>query len=226
MRKILLIICVLCLSGNIWAQRTNHPLSDDKLMHYGGFLGVNIPSYSIRPENFYAPAVGYGLTLGGYVDVRLAKYLNLRLCPSINFNTINIKQLDKDSVNMLVMPFAVPLQLKWSAERKVNYRPFVMVGGGVSFDFNTVDEDKKKILTKKLNYFVEGGFGCDFYTKWFRCSPEIKYQLGFNNMLAEQNEDGSWGNNWTPAESDKSYMEGLEKLIYHQVSLIIHFGSL
>jgi hypothetical protein len=81
-------------------------------------------------------------------------------------------------------------------------------------------------LTKKLNYFVEGGFGCDFYNKWFRCSPEIKYQLGFNNMIAPKNEGDNWGDNWSPAEDDKSYMEGIEKMIFHQVSLIIHFGSI
>ena len=81
-------------------------------------------------------------------------------------------------------------------------------------------------MTKKLNYFVEGGFGCDFYNKWFRCSPEIKYQLGFNNMIAPKNEEDNWGDNWSPAEDDKSYMEGIEKMLFHQVSLIIHFGSI
>lgn len=208
------------------AQIINHPMSDDKLMHYGGFLGINIPSYIIQPDRFYAPTIGYGLAIGGYVDVRLASFLNLCVSPAINFNTLNVKQSQRDSVNMLIMPISLPVHLKWSADRKDNYRPFVVIGGGISFDLNTINEDNKKILTKKLNYFVEGGFGCDFYNKWFRCSPEIKYQLGFNNMIAPKNEEGNWGENWSPAEDDKSYMEGIEKMLFHQVSLIIHFGSI
>lgn len=226
MRKLILIISILALSNSLMAQKMHHPLSDSQLMHYGGFIGVNIPSYIIQPETFYTPTVGYGLAIGGYVDVRLAEHLNLRLSPSINFNNMNVRKVSNDSINVLIMPISVPLHLKWSAERKMNYRPYVVVGGGISYDFNTIDEDTKKVLTKKFNYFVEGGFGCDFYTKWFRCSPELKYQIGFNNMLADKNKDGSWGNDWTPAENDFSYMNSLTKMLYHQVSLIINFGSL
>lgn len=226
MRKLILIISVLALSNGLMAQSMHYPLADEKLMHYGGMLGVNIPSYILRPESIYSPSMGYGLVIGGYVDVRLSQHLNLRVSPNINFNYINIRQQSGDSCNVLVMPIALPVHLKWSAERKMNYRPYVVVGGGVSYDMNTIDEEKKKVLTKKFNYFVEGGFGCDFYTKWCRCSPELKYQLGFNDMLAPKNEDGSWGEDWMPDNNDFSYMNTLNKMLYHQVSLVIHFGSL
>lgn len=238
MKRLLLIINIVLLSCNLMAQTMNHPLSDDKLMHYGGFVGVNFPSYIIDFDESKAdviqPKIGYGLVIGGYVDVRLCRYLNLKLSPSINFNTANIQkiqqiqktqQTDTNQTELLTMPISIPLELKWSAEREKNYRPFVIVGGGVSFDMNHTDEGKK-IFTKAINYFVEGGFGCDFYTKWFRCSPEIKYQIGFNDMCMPKDEWGNEGYGWAPDDNDYSYIDSIERLLFHQISLIINFGSL
>ena len=232
MRKLLLIISIVLLNCTLVAQKMNHPLSDDKLMHYGGFVGMNFPSYIIDFDDnlvdIIQPHIGYGLIIGGYVDVRLSKHLNLKLSPSINFNTTNIQKIqhtDTSKTELLTMPISIPLQLKWSAERETNYRPFVIVGGGVSFDMNNPDEEKK-IYTKTINYFVEGGFGCDFYTKWFRCSPEIKYQIGFNDMLLPEEKWGNEGYGWTPPENDYTYINSIKSLLFHQISLIINFGSL
>ena len=33
-------------------------------------------------------------------------------------------------------------------------------------------------------------------------------------MIAPKNEEGNWGENWTPADGDKSYMEGIEKMLF------------
>lgn len=224
MRKVLLIIALAACCSMFAQTKEHHPYSDDKLLHYGGFIGVNLPSYIAQPDNFYTPKIGYGLAIGGFVDVRMGKYLNLRVSPSYNANYINIKEgtdnstgvkaNKKDSINTLAMPFSIPLHIKWSAKRIGNYRPYLLGGGGVSFDFNTFDEEEKDILTKKMNYFAEIGLGCDFYTKWFRCSPEIKYQLGFNNMLSKKH------------ATDGKHMHELEKLTYHQISIVFNFGSL
>lgn len=229
MRKVLLIIGLMmaCCSMHAADRKENHPYSDDNVMHYGGFIGVNLPSYIVRPqEMFTTPHVGYGLTIGGYVDVRMGKYLNLRVSPSYNANFLNIRRIGVDSINSLVMPFAIPLHIKWSAKRIGNYKPYLIGGGGVSFDFNAFDEEKKELLTKKMNYFAEVGLGCDFFSKWFRCSPELRYQFGFNNMLMPQNEDGTWGDNgWKPSKNE-AYMQNLEQMLYHQVSIVFNFGSL
>ena len=227
MKKYLLIISALLLSWSTMAQKENHPFSDDKLLHFGGFIGVNFPSYIIESPNdiISVPNVGYGLSIGGYVDLRLCRYLTIQVNPSINFNTITLQHDTTSTTEQLTMPISIPLHLKWAAERETNYRPYIIVGGGVSFDMNNPDENKK-VYTKTTNYFVDGGFGCDCYTKWFRCSPEIKYQIGFNNMVLPEEKWGENGHGWVPPENDYQYMDNIGRMLYHQISLIINFGSL
>ena len=230
MRKVLLIIGLLVAFSGVYAQKKMlHVLSDDKLMHYGGFIGVNMPSYLIQPENIYSPSVGGGVSIGGYVDLRMCKYLNLRFCPSYNANFITVQAIRPDTIHntqTMVMPISLPLYIKWSAKRKWNYCPYVLGGGGVSFDISAKSKANKNILTKNFDYFAVVGLGCDFYNKWFRCSPEIKYQFGFNNLLAEDNKDGTWGKDgWSP-HNEKYYMQTLKELGYHQISIVFNFGSL
>lgn len=227
MRKILFILGLALACSNMHAQKMLHTLSDDQLLHYGGFIGFNIPSYIVQPEEIYTPKVGFGVKIGGYVDLRVSKHLNLRVCPAFNANFINLQTITSDTIieQLQVMPIEIPLYLKWSAERKGNYRPYVLGGGGLSCDISAFGEEESNILVNRIDYFAALGLGCDFYTEWFRCCPEIRYQIGFNNMLAEKNGD-SWGKNgWTPHENP-IFMQKLEKLIYHQVSIVFNFGSL
>ena len=90
---------------------------------------------------------------------------------------------------------------RWSAEREVNYRPYVIAGGGISYD---VMRDKDKvILPKPFDCFVEVGFGCDFYFRWCKCCPEIRYRIGFLDVLtpvADREKE-----KWNIGESDYFY---------------------
>jgi hypothetical protein len=188
----------------------------------------------VQPENLFCPTLGFGVSVGGYIDVRLAKYLNLRLCPSaVDFSYINVADIN-ESTNVSTMALSIPLLLKWSAERINNYRPYILAGGGVKYSYNQFSLSKADILVKRFNYFAEVGIGCDIYSQISRSAPEIKYQIGFNNLLPEKIEEvdesgkhtNYWGkNNWTPAHTEK-YMLNITDILYHQVSFIFHFGSL
>jgi hypothetical protein len=215
MRKILFILGLALACSNMHAQKILHPLSDDKLMHYGGFIGVNLPSYIVRPETVYSPTLGFGVTFGGYVDVKLSRYLNFRLCPNYNINFVSINtKSDTDIYRAKFMPISIPAYLKWSAERKGNYKPYLLAGGGFSVDAEAFKkEEKKNIFTKKMIYFAEIGLGCDYYTNWFRGAPEIKYQISLNNIV-------------DPMNSAEGKIKNISKLHYHQISLIFNFGSL
>jgi len=188
-------------------QAQNRPYVDDKLFHFGFQLGLNFSSFGVtdseleianpvHPEEteIYHARVSSllpGFHVGFVSDLRLCRYLNLRFCPGMQFTnrTISFKTESGNEikgkygskVDVLAMPVYLPLYLKWSAAREGNYRPYVIAGGGASF--NVSRDREKPILLNLTDYFAEVGFGCDLYFQWFKFCPEITYRIGFANQL-------------------------------------------
>lgn len=242
MRKYLIIILLAVGLAGASAQRAmNRPYVDDKLVHFGFSLGMNFMSYSVVES--LEPVSGRldggtfsnqilharvsslfpGFSVGFIADLRLARYLNLRFTPELHFGERTITyvsesgDLGKFSTDILCMPITFPLMLKWSADRESNYRPYVIGGGGVSYDFG---QDKEKmVLQKPLDYFIQVGFGCDFYFSWFKLCPELKYQLGFNNALTPINERSEG----ISADADGFYTNAIKHLRSHMITLTFNF---
>lgn len=244
---------ILC--GVMWlaigqAHAQNNPYIDDKLLHFGFFIGVDMLSYHIQendeatqkelaatldklPDNdgkVYHPrtmAVGPGFQVGFITDLRLHRYLNLRFTPALHFGerTINytassiIKDSSPIETNILTIPVTIPLYLKWSAPRINNYRPYVIVGGGVEFECFR-DKDKP-ILHKPFDAFVSAGFGCDFYFRWFKLSPEIKYQIGFIDAHTPIPEAGA--NDWGIGADKYFYTNAIKHMTHQKLSIIFNF---
>ena len=95
---------VLC--GVMWlaivqAHAQNNPYVDDKLVHIGFFLGLDMMSYHTEENdsltqlgvpgsngNVYHPrtsVVGPGFEVGFITDLRLTRHLNLRFTPGLHF---------------------------------------------------------------------------------------------------------------------------------------------
>jgi len=73
--------------------------------------------------------------------------------------------------------------LKYSAERTGNYRPYLIWGAGVMFDLATNSNSDNPITLKPLDFYTEFGAGCDIYFSFFKLAPELKYSIGFGNIL-------------------------------------------
>lgn len=248
-KYILVLLCAVIVSmGSLKAQ--NNPYVDDKLIHFGFFLGVDLLSYNIQENDsltqlslpttnghVFHPrtmAVGPGFQVGFITDLRLSKHLNLRFTPSLHFGdrTITYKRFSQDSitvdwqsgqttntVSLLTIPVSLPLYLKWSAERHINYRPYVIVGGGVEFECFR-DKDKV-VLHTPFDAFVSAGFGCDLYFRWFKLSPEIKYQIGFMDahVPTSEAEDHGWG----ISAKDYFYTNSIKRMTHQKLSIIFNF---
>lgn len=248
-RFIYALLCVVLLPmGSMRAQ--NNPYVDDKLVHFGFFLGVDMLSYHIQENDsmtqlgmdgsnghVFHPrtmSVGPGFQVGFITDLRLSRHLNLRFTPSLHFGerSITYKRFSTDSItvnwqegqqtnqtSLLTIPISIPLYLKWSAERHVNYRPYVIVGGGVEFECFR-DKDKV-VLHQPFDAFVSAGFGCDFYFRWFKLSPEIKYQIGFldAHVPISDTEDHGWG----ISSNDYFYTNSIKRMTHQKLSIIFNF---
>lgn len=217
-----------------------NPYVDDKIVHYGFSVGLNFMSFGVQPslepievkgnmETIEANVTSMmpGFSVGFIFDVRLCKMLNLRFTPALNFGTRTIvyktksgRDLvdingNKNQVDVLAMPIDVPLYLKFSAFRERNYRPYVIAGGG--FSYNVSRDKSKPVLLKGPDWFVGVGGGCDIYLRWFKLCPEIRYQAGFNNILCPA------GDNDQLAPQDKVFTESITRLLHQQITLTFNF---
>lgn len=76
---------------------------------------------------------------------------------------------------------SVPVDLKFSAERFNNYRPYVMAG--VNPMVNLAGKDQDYLQLKRYDIMLEVGMGCDFYLPFFKLIPELKFCYGLTNTL-------------------------------------------
>ena len=238
-RRFVIIVVLLSVAGALCAQgrRTsgmNNPYYDDKRVHLGFSLGVNLMSYivteSLQPQDgeLYHARVSSllpGFSVGFITDVRLSKYLDLRVTPTLQFSsrTITFKnesgkpfpygRLPEQSI--LSLPIEIPVTLKWTAMREGNYRPYLTGGMGVSYDFT--NDKERPILHRPFDYFLTFGIGCDFYMSWFKLCPEIRYQVGFKNMLTPVSERPEL------SEPDYFYTNALSNLRNQAIIIIFNF---
>jgi len=197
-------------------------------------LGVNFMAFGVTDSNVPVDGEIYhartssmlpGFSVGFITDVRLSRHLNLRFLPNLNFGQKTITYTTNsgheiggstgNQAEVLSLPLALPLVLKWSAEREKNYRPYLVAGGGVSFDF--AGQKERPIYQQTFDYFATFGFGCDFYMQWFKFCPEIRYQVGFNNALTPVDERPEL------AKTDYFYTLALKRLRNQMITLTFNF---
>ncbi len=236
-------LLLLGLSGAQGQQAMNRPYVDDKLFHFGFQLGVNFASFGVtdselelenpithQTEVYHARVSGVlpGFHVGFVSDLRLAKYLNLRFCPGLQFASRSLTYKTESGnpvegtpgkygskIDVLAMPLYLPLYLKFSAAREGNYRPYVIAGGGASF--NVSRDREKPVLLNLTDYFCEVGFGVDLYFQWFKFCPEITYRIGFANQLSPTEGRPE------VAPENIFYTDAISRLTSHCVCLTFNF---
>ena len=199
MKKILLIISILsCLNFSVTSQ--NLPMADIRPIHFGFILGINAMDFGIKPSMLEIDGKVYqadvsqltpGFSVGVIGDVRLGKYFNFRLIPSLHLGErtlsyINDKNSNIDEQNIKSYVLTVPVYFKYSSVRIKNYRPYLIAGGGLAFDLGR--DRQLPVLLKQFDYFVDFGVGYTIYFPFFRLSPELKFAMGFNNILTPHSE--------------------------------------
>jgi len=205
----------------------NLPYVDDKLLHFGFSLGMNTMDFGITESNSEKYKVEIsdfqpGFSVGVISDLRLHQYLNLRFTPTLHFAERKLIYKDqatesKTTISIVSVPICLPIYLKYSAERKGNYRPYLIGGGGAYLDLGRNKE--KPVLLKAIDYYAEFGVGCDIYFSFFKLSPELKFAVGFNDMFTplEQRDSGSM------STENKEYSLALSKLKSRMLSLTFNF---
>ena len=180
----------------------NKPYIDFRRLHYGFFMGVHAQDMEFanngfvteNGETWYADIANYnpGFSVGVLADLRLNTYMSLRAIPTMHFgqNTVRFREQNSGETSKQSLKttyIAVPVHVKFAAERFNNYRPYVTAG--VSPMWNLTVKKQQQLLLKKFDFMIEVGFGCDFYLPFFKLIPELKFSFSPLDVLKKERND-------------------------------------
>ena len=207
----------------------NKPYIDFRRLHYGFFIGFHAQDMEFanngfvteNGETWYADIANYnpGFSVGVLADLRLNTYLSLRAIPTMHFgqNTVYFREQnsgDTSKQSLKTTYIAVPVHVKFAAERFNNYRPYVVTG--VSPMWNLTVKKQQQLLLKKFDFMIEVGFGCDFYLPFFKLIPELKFSFSPIDVLKKERAD----------LLDANYMkftQSVDKVTSKMITLSLYF---
>ena len=205
MKRAILYILLLLLPLCAMAQERkvqNKPYIDFRRLHYGFFIGFHAQDMEFtnngfvteNGETWYADIANYnpGFSVGVLADLRLNTFLSLRAIPTMHFgqNTVYFREQNSGETSKQSLKttyIAVPVHVKFAAERFNNYRPYVVAG--VSPMCNLTIKKQQQLLLKKFDFMIEVGAGCDFYLPFFKLIPELKFSFSPLSVLNKQRND-------------------------------------
>ena len=171
------------------------PYIDLRPMHFGISVGVNMQDIEFETE---APIVcdadrwNTGFSVGVLADMRLTNHLNLRLSPTMHFGAKHLvfRNLTNSTTDGMVTTetqdlkntyLALPVDLKFSAQRWNNIRPYMLAG--ISPMVNLTNKSQEIVQLKRTDLMVEVGLGCDLYLPFFKLIPELKFCYGLGDRI-------------------------------------------
>ena len=187
----------------------NKPYIDLRPMHFGILVGMTLQDIefeNIGPQTITlddgttqestilcdADKWNAGFSVGVLADLRLSQHLNLRFAPSMHFGAKhllfrNLTETDSEgrpmeaTQDMKNTYIAFPIDLKFSAKRWNNYRPYITAG--MCPTINLTSKNQEYIQLKRSDFFVEVGLGVDLYLPFFKLIPELKFCYSLRDAL-------------------------------------------
>jgi hypothetical protein len=208
MKRLVTIILLVAIGLTAAAQKRkvqNKPYIDLRPFHFGISMGLNLQDAemsNVGPQLLEDGTMrtitcdvdnwNPGFSVGVLGDFRLSDNFNVRISPTMHFGSKHLVFRDFNDLNDAGQPrettqdlknsyLAIPLDLKFSAPRFNNYRPYVVAG--FSPMINLAGKDQDYVRLKRFDAVVNVGLGCDFYLPYFKLIPELKFCYGLTNAL-------------------------------------------
>ena len=223
-------------TGRLCAQERkiqNRPFLDDRVWHYGFLVGINIQDLRLANngtayvnenhgvEYWYADVPEYtpGFSVGVLGELKANDWLSVRIIPTMHFGDKKVVFKEQRSGKVAEQSIkstylSVPFDLKISAARFNNYRPYVITGLAPTVDLTV--KKGKELLVKKTDVMFEVGMGVDLYYPFFKMIPELKFCFGLNNILDNNRTD-------LKDASLLRYCNGLDKVQNSMIVLTLYF---
>lgn len=223
-------------AGRLCAQERkiqNRPFLDDRVWHYGFLVGFNIQDLRLanngtayvnqnhNVEYWYADVPEYtpGFSVGVLGELKANDWLSVRIIPTMHFGDKKVVFKEQRSGNVAEQYvkstyLSVPFDLKISAARFNNYRPYVVTGLVPTLDLTV--KKGKELLVRKTDVMFEVGMGLDLYYPFFKMIPELKFCFGLNNILDKNRTD-------LKDASLLKYSDALDKAQNSMIVLTLYF---
>lgn len=207
LRHIIVFLLIVSGCSAAMAQRRNEgllnrPYADLKPIHFGFSVGLHVQDLNIFNNGFITPegeawfteipAYSPGFCVNVLADLRISRHFNLRCSPGMYFGNkrihyINHSTGDKNTQDIKSNYIVVPLDLKFSALRYKNIRPYIV--GGVMGVLDVSKKRPEQLKLKEADAMLTIGIGCDFYLPFFKLCPELKFCFGLRNLLDSERPD-------------------------------------
>ena len=189
----------------------NRQYADMKRVHFGFSVGTHFQDLNITNNGYVTeggqswfaevPNHSPGFCVNVLADLRLGEQFNLRVSPGMYFGNKVVKYrnamynpevdlepgLDLQSQNIKATYIVLPIDLKYSAKRYHNIRPYFTGGAMAVYDLSKDRPDQLRV--KDLDVMLTVGMGCDFYLPFFKLCPEVKFCFGLRNLLEKNRPD-------------------------------------
>ena len=210
-RFVTIIILLAAISTAQAQDRTaqNKPYIDLRPLHFGILVGMHLQDIefeNVGPQTITdangvtdtqtilcdADNWNPGFSVGVTAEARISANLSARLTPTMHFGAkhltfINLTATDENGRHITSTQdlkntyISIPIDIKFSAPRFNNHRPYIMAG--INPMINLTGKAQDNIRLKRYDTFVEVGLGCDFYLPFFKLIPELKFCYSLSNAL-------------------------------------------
>ncbi|MDD2960472.1 MAG: porin family protein [Muribaculaceae bacterium] len=233
-RHISMIIFVFSTVLNASAQDNdkilNRQFADMKLLHLGFSVGTHTQDLQFTHNGYTTdngetwhmeiPDFSPGFNVTVLADLRLGKHFNLRFSPGMYFGNKVVKMHDttnneSTSQNVKTNYVVLPIELKISAERHRNMRPYLV--GGVMASFDVSKKRTEMLRFNTTDFLLTVGLGCDIYLPFFKLCPELKFCFGLTDVLQHNRPDLS------DDPTTMKYTNSIKKITQQMVVLSFYF---
>lgn len=232
---LLCMIAILSCSQQVNGQQLNdkllnRPYADLRRWHLGFSVGLHTQDIRftnngyITPEGeswfMELPSFQPGFNVSGLFDMRLSDHFNLRFSPGLYFGNRNIvfKEAntgDEVKQNLKSTYLMFPIDIKFSALRYRNLRPYVTAG--VMPSLNLTRKSGEYIKLKSSDFYLTCGFGCDLYLPYFKLIPEVKFCFGLIDVVDHERPD------LTDDPAKQKFTQSLKKAVSSMVVFSFYF---
>ena len=223
MKKLFFVLALLVFAQSAKAQLfskerlANLETFDNRFLTWGYFLGFNSYDFKIDYKEDFGDDLTdirinaeSGFNVGLIGDLRVNKYINLRLEPGLYFTKRDFEYLVfEDPVDRIRETKStyihVPLLVKFSTKRLNNIKPFVVAGISRSFNLSSNQDNPEDNMQGQFRMttgtsYYELGFGIDFYLFYFKFSPSIRGVFATSDELVRD------------IDPNSAYTSNIEKL--------------
>ncbi|MDE6082164.1 MAG: PorT family protein [Muribaculaceae bacterium] len=180
----------------------NRPYADLRKWHLGFGVGLHVQDLQFTHNGFVTedgetwfmdqPDFSPGFCVNGLFDLRLNSYFNLRVTPGMYFGNRMVRMINTSGDNTekqnIKSAFVVlPVDLKYSALRYRNARPYLV--GGVMPAFDVTKKRNEILKLNPTDFYLTIGLGCDFYLPYFKLIPELKFCFGLTDVISHDRPD-------------------------------------